>query len=271
METSISTVTPTLSAQEAVLFAASSLDLGDSFELKELTPEKGLERAITFKATPGLSQDVIPAKLAYRISKDTNSVSLTWQLVLRLHDNERWLNMWVSAKTGTVLAQSNWIAGASFSVFDQPRESPVDSIVEPFDVYSVQPMTLVTINDTKWLNDGSATYTTTRGNNVIARLDRNGNNTGSLVDATSLGPSTFDYSRENITSANPDDYSNAAVTNLFYWNNIMHDILYEYGFDEAAGNFQESNFGLGGFGGDAVNADAQVRTSIGCILHCLVA
>jgi hypothetical protein len=34
-------------------------------------------------------------------------------------------------------------------------------------------------------------------------------------------------------------------------------VQYQYGFDEAAGNFQEDNFGLGGAGSDSVNAEAQ--------------
>ncbi len=38
---------------------------------------------------------------------------------------------------------------------------------------------------------------------------------------------------------------------------MIHDALYEYGFNEAAGNFQENNFGLGGSGSDSVNAEAQ--------------
>ena len=32
---------------------------------------------------------------------------------------------------------------------------------------------------------------------------------------------------------------------------------YRYGFTEAAGNFQVNNYGNGGLGGDAVNAEAQ--------------
>jgi hypothetical protein len=47
-----------------------------------------------------------------------------------------------------------------------------------------------------------------------------------------------------------------AVQNLFYHNNLVHDVLYRHGFDEAAGNFQNDNFGLGG-GNDPVNAEAQ--------------
>src|SRR4029077_15149650 len=36
-----------------------------------------------------------------------------------------------------------------------------------------------------------------------------------------------------------------------------HDRLYQLGFTEAAGNFQSNNFGRGGAGNDAVQADAQ--------------
>ena len=47
------------------------------------------------------------------------------------------------------------------------------------------------------------------------------------------------------------------MTNLFYWNNIIHDVQYQYGFDEAAGNFQVNNYGRGGLGNDSVRAEAQ--------------
>ncbi|KAJ9061554.1 hypothetical protein DSO57_1019473 [Entomophthora muscae] len=55
----------------------------------------------------------------------------------------------------------------------------------------------------------------------------------------------------------PESYLNASITNLFYWCNTLHDLYYRYGFDEAAGNFQENNFGRGGRGDDAVVASAQ--------------
>ncbi len=47
------------------------------------------------------------------------------------------------------------------------------------------------------------------------------------------------------------------MTNLFYWNNVVHDVIHGYGFDEAAGNFQVNNYGNGGVGGDDVRAEAQ--------------
>ena len=55
----------------------------------------------------------------------------------------------------------------------------------------------------------------------------------------------------------PIGYRDVAITNLFYMNNIMHDVWYQYGFDEASGNFQFNNYGNGGIGNDYVFADAQ--------------
>jgi len=38
---------------------------------------------------------------------------------------------------------------------------------------------------------------------------------------------------------------------------LVHDVWYQYGFDEASGNFQSNNYGRGGTAGDYVQADAQ--------------
>lgn len=105
-------------------------------------------------------------------------------------------------------------------------------------------------------NTSSLIYTTTRGNNVWAKDDFYGTNSvsGSMPDG---GPSLlfdFPYEGNGVEAAS---YIDAANTNLFYMNNIMHDIWYHYGFDESSGNFQTNNYAKGGFQGDAVFADAQ--------------
>ena len=64
-------------------------------------------------------------------------------------------------------------------------------------------------------------------------------------------------SRWTSATQDPTNYASAAVVQLFYLNNWMHDRLYQLGFTEAAGNFQSDNFGRGGSGNDAVQADAQ--------------
>lgn len=54
----------------------------------------------------------------------------------------------------------------------------------------------------------------------------------------------------------------AAVTNLFYHHNLMHDFFYRRGFNEAAGAAQLQNFGRGGEDGDPLIGLAQ-----GSVLH----
>jgi hypothetical protein len=44
---------------------------------------------------------------------------------------------------------------------------------------------------------------------------------------------------------------------LFYTANLYHDLLYELGFNEAAGNFETNNNGAEGKGNDAVILNAQ--------------
>jgi len=113
-----------------------------------------------------------------------------------------------------------------------------------------------------WLSIDGVLFSETRGNNVrvVVNLDQSQTNyyeTGKTALATDPTQFIFDYSYQNISSGIPSDWTDAAIVNVFYWTNIMHDILYQYGFDEASGNFQEDNFGLGGLGGDSVNIEVQ--------------
>jgi hypothetical protein len=105
-----------------------------------------------------------------------------------------------------------------------------------------------------WHATGTTSYTITRGNNVYAYEDRANTNTpGFSPDGgASLA---FDFPLDlNLA---PVDYQESAITNLFYYNNIIHDVSYQHGFDEASGNFQTNNFGNGGVGADEVQAEAQ--------------
>ncbi|NNM23527.1 MAG: hypothetical protein HKO54_08225, partial [Flavobacteriaceae bacterium] len=108
-----------------------------------------------------------------------------------------------------------------------------------------------------------AEFTYTRGNNVDAYDDGNNSNSGTVAaHADGGGSLIFDFPLDLVVGGFPAytaslQSEDAAVTNLFYWSNIIHDAMYHYGFDEAAGNFQENNYGNGGAGSDSVNAEAQ--------------
>lgn len=107
-----------------------------------------------------------------------------------------------------------------------------------------------------WLGSGSQSTVRISGNNVAAYLDTDTDNTADaggsdVFDGNFL--TAADLTAEPVTTTNQA----AGVQNLFYLNNRIHDILYGYGFDEAAGNFQVDNFGRGGQAGDAVQAEGQ--------------
>lgn len=112
--------------------------------------------------------------------------------------------------------------------------------------------------------DGAVDNTITVGNNVNSRNDLGpASPVGTVPDhpATTTGGSTntFDYPAD--LSQGPETYTDAAIVNLFYWNNLMHDVYWHFGFDEKSGNFQTTNVINGedrtGLGNDAVLAEAQ--------------
>jgi len=103
----------------------------------------------------------------------------------------------------------------------------------------------------------------TRGNNVAA-YDDNSNtvsgpgsaNYNSPTSSPDGGP-TLNFDFPFVQANGPRANLNAAITNLFYWNNMVHDIMMAHGFDEAAGNFQYKNATGAGVGTDPVRAEAQ--------------
>jgi extracellular elastinolytic metalloproteinase len=121
-------------------------------------------------------------------------------------------------------------------------------------------------HDTNTIAGTTATlkYTYLRGNNVWSRADYTGtNSTAHSTNATTNGYSPdggtallFDYPYGG-TGVAANTYINAASTNLFYMNNIMHDVWYQYGFNELAGNFQQTNHVGGASANDFVWGDAQ--------------
>jgi uncharacterized repeat protein (TIGR01451 family) len=103
-----------------------------------------------------------------------------------------------------------------------------------------------------WIADGD---NETRGNNVDAHLDRDAEDAPDLPRPQGFPFRVFDFPLD--TTLEPETYQDAAVVQLFYWCNWMHDQLYELGFTEAAGNLQKDNLGRGGQGDDPLLADAQ--------------
>ncbi|MCJ7935391.1 MAG: T9SS-dependent M36 family metallopeptidase [Chryseobacterium sp.] len=138
---------------------------------------------------------------------------------------------------------------ASYNVFPMPIESATfgsrSVITNPW---------ILAASPEGWHSDGTNHYTYTRGNNVYTYEDTAGTNAiGNTADGGASRNFNFPFSINGTPASN----QNAAITNLFYLNNRIHDVFYQFGFTESAKNFQQNNFGKGGLDDDSVYAEAQ--------------
>lgn len=266
-------------AVEAAQAAAGHVNLKPTKALTVLQARGGAAGAVVL-SDGGISRKPIEASLAW-MPLD-NAVRLAWVVEIEELGGDHWWQVFVDAETGASLGQHDLIVhdsasaiasaiahasgtasalptftptdGSAYRVFPLPLESPTDgdrSLV----THAADP----TGSPFGWHDtDGAAgpEFTRTRGNNVHAYADRDNNNSVDPGSDPDGGPGLFfDFPLD--LNARPLDSQPAIVTNLFYWNNIVHDVLYRYGFDEASGNFQVNNYGKGGAGNDDVRAEAQ--------------
>lgn len=196
----------------------------------------------------------------------------------------------VSAADLSVLHRQNLVSDAAFTyrVFAddaapfQPLDAPLGNTYTPFPGNSPSDAIprvgveskLVTLEHggistgDPWLADDA---TETTGNHVDACLDN--------IDLPSVGlavpppvnscvpdlelrpATTADHTFDYPIAADEDPATasaqSAAVVNLFYMNNWLHDWWYNHGFDEVSGNAQTSNYERGGEEGDPVLAQGQ--------------
>ncbi len=222
--------------------------------------------------------------------KIISSIALTWKVRIATKDGKNTWSVHVDANTGNILQKIDEVIHCDFgvpnhthntgtckeintiqneitssptangyTVFDYPLESPIHGSrtisTNPYTRFL--PATMGPGATNGWHNDGTTNYTYLRGNNVWAKDDLAADNevTIPLSPPTSA---TLDFNYPyTLGTATAAANLNAAITNLFYWNNVIHDVLWRYGFDEPSGNFQKDNLGKGGLGNDFVQADAQ--------------
>lgn len=251
--------TPGMAADQAIVAAANVL--GRSLATPPtLAPQSS--GGPSMWSAPGLSLDDISTRLRY-VAMPGNQVNLAWNLTVRTPDNSHWYNVDVDADTGSLVGLIDYASHATYEVIALPNLNPDDSprTIET-DPHVFDPTPAPLPSPFGWHDtDGVAgpEFTTTQGNNVNAYADRNADDLPDDGSQPDGGP-TLNFTGA-LVAANfnqePSTYTAAAVANLFYWTNILHDVHYLYGFDEAARNFQVNNYGRGGVGGDAVNAEAQ--------------
>ncbi|MBM3999217.1 MAG: hypothetical protein FJ297_06700 [Planctomycetes bacterium] len=251
---------PALSVEDAMTRLAGSF--GWSLDEAPGVIRQDSDAARSTVLTPGsVAMAPITAQLEYLPIGD--DLDLTWRINVQTIDTNHWYDISVSAMDGSVLDVADWMSSAQYEVYAAPKESPYDG----GRTIEVNPNSL-SASPYGWHDTNGAVgaeSTLTVGNNVVAYADRDGDNApdaGSQPD----GGAGLDFTGALVPinfALEPIGYRNAAVVNLFYWNNFIHDALYAYGFNEASGNFQTNNYGNGGLGGDAVNAEAQDKADLG--------
>ncbi|HSM14277.1 MAG TPA: M36 family metallopeptidase, partial [Thermoanaerobaculia bacterium] len=185
---------------------------------------------------------------------------LVWNLQVETADSNHWFDFTVDAVDGRVWTRFDWVANANYRVYQRPVEAPTFiAPLPPADgrTLQVNPQN-ATASPFGWHDTNGAAgaeFTIMRGNNVHSYDDIDNNNTPPAGEPDCGGALNCDFPI-NLTLA-PNQYIPAAVTNLFYWNNVIHDVAFLYGFDSAGGNFQVNTYGGGGVGNDDVRAEAQ--------------
>ncbi len=228
-------------------------------------------RDFLFSADQVAAED-IPVRLEYYANAQ-GQLYLSWAIQLAEQSGHAWWSLHVDTQDGSILHRSNLTLSCSFAdhpyhrhdagcqqkievetapsnatqagsyrVFPFPGESPANTthqLVSDPDDAEASPFGWHDVDGV----DG-AEYTITRGNNVHAFPDPLSQNTPQGDEPDGGASLQFDFPYD--PNAAVESYRDAATVNLFYATNTVHDFYYHYGFDEASGNFQATNYtGLG--------------------------
>jgi extracellular elastinolytic metalloproteinase len=280
----INTLKPAVTPAAAIINSAAHLGI----RIKE-TPVSGSRSSdrIQSYTLPELSKSPIPAQLKYELVDD--KLVLVWNLNIDMANSADYWDMNIDAVSGEFVSKYNYTlyckhhdhayarhddcgiktfrkinntqqsvseilsgTAAKYNVFKLPAESPKHSgrSMASDDVYpSASPFGW---HDTNGI-DGPE-HTITRGNNVYAYEDKNDDNQSDGNEPNGGQSLVFDYPF-NINN-DPRQSNHAAVTNLFYMCNMMHDVTFLAGFNEEFGNFQSKNYTGKADGNDFVQAQA---------------
>ncbi|MEZ4875410.1 MAG: M36 family metallopeptidase [Flavobacteriaceae bacterium] len=212
--------------------------------LEQLESDRSLAPPTFLFNEAGISATQIPVKLQYYYRKGIGT-QLVWELSVQERTSSDWWNFRVDAANGQIIDKDNWTvycelpmdkAGSerasvneeehfslfkdqgtsmmmvgSYNVFPLPVESPSHgsrAIVSNPEDLNASPYGWHDTNG----SPGSE-FTTTRGNNVLAQEDVNGNNgNGTLAN----GGAGLNFNFPLNLSQQPINYQNAALTNLFF-------------------------------------------------------
>lgn len=263
--------------------ACNQLNIVKKINLIEKKSEK------LFVYTEGIG-DTIKIQLMY-VPYETKLVQV-WNFSVKEFKNNHWWDVCVDVNSGNIIFKSDWNVSCQFKTDNNSNQEMKNLLSnscnhqysEEIDdyksgrnrgsgpIYMVYPLPFESplyTSQKKNANPFGNEYSlngwhdpigsnenedkTTKGNNVYVYEDADAN------DEPGYSP----YANNNYEFIYPFDSTNfpmenrdAALTQLFYINNMVHDISYANGFDEESGNFQETNFNKGGVENDFVYAEA---------------
>jgi PKD repeat protein len=250
---------PELTAAEAVARAALDVSPQTLPEIDRLSAAGG---TVTFENTlalPDLAQPQ-PVEAELVLLPTAAGARAAWRVQAEVASNADY-EVLVDAATGEILFRENHVSGSGPEGLVFTNDDPETSVNQ------------VTVDFTGWVAAGGAT---TQGNNVDAYQDLAEDDTKAAADQPNAADQHFNYTWTNpwgtgmpptVPAAGAD--RDAVVTQLFYYTNWFHDVIYALGFTETAGNFQEDNFGNGGTGGDSVLAESDDGYGTGTEMLCL--
>lgn len=248
---------PRLGAQAAILAGAGALGLNAPGPLQALPSAAGM---LHFKNTlaQGVNRpyDITARRVVFPMGIGQPARS-AWSISLQ---TSQWADysLVVDAQTGDLLYKDNGIADADGTVVTAQNPAATGG---------------TTYTDVTF-PAGWVSGRTTSGQNVNAYQDLTESNSVEYQPQTPDTPDPnyqrFNYNFTNdwatngphsLQPAGPTGYPDIdfVVTQLFYYNNVMHDFLLGFGFNSAAGNFE---------GGDPVDAEATDGYDDGIVKHC---
>jgi extracellular elastinolytic metalloproteinase len=272
--------------QDAIMNSAAYFGIMPKSEPKLSTRSENGKFSFEFSE---LTKSPIPAELKYELVGE--KLVLVWNLNLDMKNSADYWDINIDANSGDYVSKHNYTtycqhqhdaftnhdrcnirtfrkinentksvnealssnkAAARYNVFSLPAESPNHGerkIVTDDQFPTASPFGWHDTNGAE-----GAEYTITRGNNVYAYQDKNDDDDSDGPDTNGGDDLNFDFPMD-LTN-DPRESADAAVTNLFYMVNMMHDVAAMVGFTEEFGNFQQKNYTNKGDDGDYVLAQA---------------
>jgi subtilisin-like proprotein convertase family protein len=261
---------PSIGAAGAVETAAAAVGLSvPAGELREVA-DRGDE--VVLDGGPFVRET--KAELVY-FPLEPGVAALAWSMVL-WEEHVAWYVL-VDAEDGELLFRKNITSEqsvpATYVVYDADSPAPLSPTSDPIpgDGPGGQGAAIARTSFTligehplgdPWLPDAS---NITTGNNVDAGMDLvspNGIDAGSRAVGSPSRVFDFTYNPAPGAPAPGDvptlaSYRFGEAVQMFFWTNRYHDRLWALGFNEAARNFQQDNYGRGGVGNDRVLAEGQ--------------